>query len=46
MEVEPVVFIVETEVDPENEEKFNEWFDNVHIPLLNKIPSGNNYFRI
>ena len=38
MAAKPVVFIVETEVDQENEEKFNEWFDNVHIPLLKKIP--------
>ena len=38
MACKPVIFIVETKIDPENEEKFNEWFDKVHIPLILKIP--------
>lgn len=32
-----VTFIVATECLPEVEEKFNKWYDEVHIPMLLKL---------
>ncbi len=34
MEDKPVIHVVGTECSPEDEEKFNSWYDEVHIPLL------------
>ena len=38
MEKISTFFIVETKVSPENELKYNEWFNKVHIPLVLKSP--------
>ena len=38
MEKVSVAFIVETGIGPEEEEKYNKWLDNVHIPLALKSP--------
>ena len=38
MEKVSVAFIVETEIDPKDEGKYNEWVDNMHIPLVLKSP--------
>ena len=34
MEDKSILFIVATECAPEVEEKFNKWYDEVHIPML------------
>ena len=34
MEDKSIFFIVATECTPEMEEKFNKWYDEVHIPML------------
>ena len=34
MEDKSIFFIVATECAPEVEEKFNKWYDEVHIPML------------
>ena len=34
MEDKSIFFIVATECVPEVEEKFNKWYDEVHIPML------------
>ena len=34
METKPVIHIVGTRCRPENEEKFNKWYDEIHIPML------------
>jgi antibiotic biosynthesis monooxygenase (ABM) superfamily enzyme len=33
----PVFNIVATECKPEVEEKFNKWYDEVHVPMLKKF---------
>ena len=38
MENKPVIHIVGTRCKPEQEEKFNKWYDEIHIPLLFKFP--------
>ena len=38
MENKPVINIVGTRCKPEVEEKFNKWYDEIHIPLLFKFP--------
>ena len=35
---EKVWLIVQTDVDPEDEEEFNEWYDTEHIPMFLKVP--------
>ncbi len=37
MESSPVINVVATQCQPEVEEKFNKWYDEVHIPLLFKF---------
>ncbi len=37
METGPVINVVATQCQPEVEEKFNRWYDGVHIPLLFKF---------
>ena len=37
MESSPVINVVATECQPEVEEKFNKWYDEIHIPLLFKF---------
>ncbi len=37
MENKPVIYIVGTRCKPEQEEKFNKWYNDVHIPLLFKF---------
>ena len=37
METYPIIHVVATECQPEVEEKFNKWYDEVHIPLLFKF---------
>ena len=34
METKPIINIIGTRCRPEDEEKFNKWYDGVHIPLL------------
>lgn len=38
METRSVYYFVAADCIPELEEKFNRWFDEVHIPLLLKFP--------
>ena len=37
MGTEPIIYIVATQCQPEAEEKFNKWYNEVHIPLLLKF---------
>ena len=37
MENKPVIHVVATQCKPEVEEKFNKWYDEVHVPLLFKF---------
>jgi len=37
MEGRPVIHIVGTQCQPEVEEEFNRWYDQVHIPMLFKF---------
>ena len=37
MENKPVINVVGTRCKPEQEEKFNNWYDEIHIPLLFKF---------
>jgi len=37
METKPIIHVVATECRSEVEEKFNKWYDDVHIPLLFKF---------
>jgi antibiotic biosynthesis monooxygenase (ABM) superfamily enzyme len=30
----PILYIVATETTPDKEEKFNKWYDEVHVPML------------
>ena len=34
METKPVINIIGTRCRPEDEEKFNKWYDEIHIPLV------------
>ena len=34
---EPVINVVATQCKPEDEEKFNKWYNEVHIPMLMKF---------
>jgi len=36
METSPVINIVATKCPPEVEEKFNNWYDEMHVPILFK----------
>ncbi len=38
MEKVPMALIVGTNVIPEREEEFNEWYNEVHVPMLLKAP--------
>ncbi len=38
MEKAPVVLIVGTNVVPEREDELNEWYNNVHLPMMAKAP--------
>jgi len=38
MENKPVILIVGTRCTPEKEEKFQRWYNEIHIPLLFKFP--------
>ena len=33
----PILYMVGTECDPDVEDKFNTWYDEIHIPLLLKF---------
>ena len=37
METKPVINVIATQCQPEDEEKFNRWYDERHIPLLLKF---------
>jgi heme-degrading monooxygenase HmoA len=37
MESSPVINVVASQCQPEVEEKFNKWYDEIHIPLLFKF---------
>ena len=37
MGTKPIIHIVATQCQPEAEEKFNRWYNEVHIPLLLKF---------
>ena len=37
METKPIIYIVATQCHPENEEKFNRWYNEIHIPMLLKF---------
>lgn len=37
MGTKPIIYIVATRCQPEAEEKFNRWYNEVHIPLLLKF---------
>ncbi len=32
------LFIVRVDVDPKDEERFNEWYNTEHIPTMTKVP--------
>ena len=34
MEAKPIIHVIATECRPEDEEKFNKWYDEIHIPML------------
>jgi uncharacterized protein (TIGR02118 family) len=34
MTKEPILYIVATETTPDKEEKFNKWYDEIHVPML------------
>jgi uncharacterized protein (TIGR02118 family) len=34
MEPKPLIHVIATECRPEDEEKFNKWYDEIHIPML------------
>jgi antibiotic biosynthesis monooxygenase (ABM) superfamily enzyme len=34
----PIINIVSTKCQPKDEEKFNKWYNQVHIPMLLKAP--------
>ena len=34
---EPVINVVATQCKPEDEEKFNKWYNEVHIPMIMKF---------
>ena len=36
MEAKPIISIIAIQCQPEVEEKFNRWYDEIHIPLLLK----------
>ena len=38
MEKQEIINIVITEAPPQEEERFNKWYNEVHIPLLLKYP--------
>ena len=38
MNTEKMLQIVATDCKPEDEEKFNKWYNEIHIPLLLKYP--------
>ena len=33
----PIINVVATQCQPEDEEKFNKWYDEIHIPMLLKF---------
>ena len=37
METKPIINVVATQCKPEEERKFNEWYDEIHIPMLLKF---------
>ena len=37
METKPIIHIVGTQCRPEDEAKFNKWYDEIHTPLLLKF---------
>ena len=37
METKPIIHVVATQCRPEDEEKLNTWYDEIHIPLLLKF---------
>jgi antibiotic biosynthesis monooxygenase (ABM) superfamily enzyme len=36
MKMKPVIWMVGIQCRPEDEEKFNQWYDDVHVPMLLK----------
>ena len=39
------LFIVRVDVDPKDEERFNEWYNHEHIPTMLKVPGVLNAHR-
>jgi heme-degrading monooxygenase HmoA len=37
MQSSPIINVVATQCQPEVEEKFNKWYDEIHIPMLFKF---------
>lgn len=37
MKSKPIINVVATQCQPEDEEKFNKWYNEVHIPMLLKF---------
>jgi uncharacterized protein (TIGR02118 family) len=37
VETKPIKYIVASQCQPENEEKFNKWYNEIHIPMLLKV---------
>jgi uncharacterized protein (TIGR02118 family) len=37
METKPIIYLVASQCHPEDEEKFNTWYNEIHIPLLLKF---------
>ena len=37
METKPIINVVATQCQPEDERKFNKWYDEIHIPMLLKF---------
>ena len=37
METKPIINMIATRCRPEDEEEFNKWYDEIHIPLLLKF---------
>ncbi|HEX76953.1 MAG TPA: hypothetical protein G4O03_00860 [Dehalococcoidia bacterium] len=38
MESKPVLWMVGSEIVPEREQEFNEWYDRVHVPMVLECP--------
>jgi len=38
MESKPVILLMGTDIVPEKEKEYNEWYDNIHLPMVLECP--------